>query len=1176
MASHLNLTEEENGTRLSKLLINKGAQALKDTLQSLLKPSNLSATLNDPCKKRILKSIKFKVIGKDQWDLLYPSTASPDIGNFDISLLTVLLRNICGLTAPAGGWDNFPSHSDTSVSANIARIKYYRNKVYGHITKTSVDDIEFKDLWQEISTALVGLGIQQTEVDELKEAPLSLDEANYIEMLKDWHKKDETLIESAGEIKKIAFDTNKKVEKNQEDVKVIKNYVADIKEEVMETKADVAEIKADVAEIRSREKTSSDLEKLGKCDFDGLKEDLSKKLLQGTRQWLFEKLDTWFNDEDVSNVMVLIAGPGVGKSVFSAEVCRRYSEKKELAACHFCKYNRSDYRNPRMLIESLASNMCDTISGFKSQLNEGLKRKHSKIMIADAFRVLLNDPLHSLENDKPMLLVIDALDESQANGKSELLDLIAKEFRRLPKWIKIFITSRPELPVQNELNEMNPVEIKTQPRDKNNEEDLHQYLKYQLNYCRSGNTEYSVSDDVLRLLVEKCEGSFLYAYYAHQELKSVAVELTKEIIKQLVPLGLSGFYKNEFLRVKTLLKEISLSTNNIVFADENFKKFLEVLVACRDFLPQSFVFKCLGLPDDIKFEDSNKIFEMISQILPAYDDRVTVYHKSLIDWLESDGYKKHEFTVDSQSIVNGHQLLWRACEKEFHHIKSINIFEDKMNTATTEYALKNGIYHMIECGKNVDFSWAADVKIVFAILKMKGFEALRNWASLALEKEMIGQWQVIVKERRGFLSKDLLQELSELSRYENTRFIFSIFSPWSCYLQFIANRIDVSDEKKLLAKNLLKQGKFVWFEDLFSTTETNIHYSTVSSNTNTSSIFDTFSLDFWRHLLSRHLWIRPERHPFLLKSCCCFSPDGSLLVAFVRTDYINIVLWHIERYTIVQVISTKMEDTLGCWWSNGLLWMWDGSNYLKKISMSSNCFADAEVKYVYIGFKPKDFLTFGDVLVCIDQENVVRVVRITNGEIQYNKCLPIDSFDCRVAVSPDNSVILSVNKTKFTIWKWRNTDDELYLEAWHTAETPEIPVESYLGISVEDFRYNCSFTNDSKQAVLFLSPNVFHYFFCLIDVHSTGNVSAVLSTEGDYLNDVLFVYKSYCIGIDEFGYLTALDLRSGKKCAEIRIREDRTVPPVIYMHYETGTIAVISDREFNGHKIQFFKVNVPE
>ena len=55
----------------------------------------------------------------------------------------------------------------------------------GHIITTSVDDIEFEHLWKEITTALIGLGTQKTEIDQVKDAPLSPDEANYNELLKD-------------------------------------------------------------------------------------------------------------------------------------------------------------------------------------------------------------------------------------------------------------------------------------------------------------------------------------------------------------------------------------------------------------------------------------------------------------------------------------------------------------------------------------------------------------------------------------------------------------------------------------------------------------------------------------------------------------------------------------------------------------------------------------------------------------------------------------------------------------------------------------------------------------------------------------------------------------------------------------------------------------------------------
>ncbi|XP_046857726.1 uncharacterized protein LOC124451141 [Xenia sp. Carnegie-2017] len=914
---------EANGSRLSKLLINKGTQALKTTLQFNInfRSSNLSDELNKPSNKSALESLrKRSVINKEQWDLLYPSTGLPNLENFDISLLTVLLRNICGLTAPHGGWDNLPSSSDTSISANIARIKFYRNKVYGHITTTSVDDSEFEYLWQEISKALVALGIQQTEIDELKKAPLSPDEVNYIEMLK--------------------------------------NFTC-INEDVKKTKADVAGVKKMV-----QGKTGSNVEMLGKCNFNGLIKDLNKKYLEGTRQWLFKTLDTWFNDrsKDASNVIILIAGPGVGKSVFAAEVCQRYSEKKKLAASHFCRYNRSDYRNPQILIESLASSMCDTISNFKSKLNEELQRNHSKDSITDAFRVLLNDPLHSLRDHEPMLLVIDALDESQLDGKSELLELIAEEFERLPKWIKIFITSRPELPVQKELKVMNPVEIATCPGYNNNEKDLHKYFEHELNN--------RVQEDPFALfpLVEKCEGSFLYAYYAQLSLKEQNIELTYENIQKLVPSGLSGVYTKQFKRVKELLTK--KSTRKSVISETSFKQFLELLAACREFLPLTLLFSYLGFSGDIKFEVCSKIIESLSQILPVYDDCLTVYHKSLIDWLKSDGYEQHEFTVNPK---NGHKFLWHACEKVFKQIKSMNIFEDQMNTAMIKYALKNGIYHMSQCGENVEFSWAVDVKVVYARLM-----CVEDFNFYTIESELFE----IIKEVRTFLKKDVLEEV--LFHFFMTRKVSNKFDESLIYLQIIANRIHGSNEKRLLAKDLLKQGKLVWFEDLDSTYLTNHHHLTESLLANVTSL--------------------------------CVSSNEELLAVGYENGQISV--FELPEFTERCILSTELDESR--------LKKWEKDDKFKSLYYLYD-YSDEPSIFDKLGFVPGSicccsFSPTGNRLVTSDESTEVKLWDLNNGRLL--SCLQSDDVVNRCSFS-DSGLFITARYVKhhnehpkkvFTVW----------------------------------------------------------------------------------------------------------------------------------------------------------------
>ncbi len=115
----------------------------------------------------------------------------------------VLLRNICGLHAPATGWDSLPPPADTSKEANIARVKYYRNTVYGHASQASVDDATFNTYWQDISNPLVALGGASygAAINRLKNECMDPDtEEHYRELLKQWKKDEDSIKDKLDEI----------------------------------------------------------------------------------------------------------------------------------------------------------------------------------------------------------------------------------------------------------------------------------------------------------------------------------------------------------------------------------------------------------------------------------------------------------------------------------------------------------------------------------------------------------------------------------------------------------------------------------------------------------------------------------------------------------------------------------------------------------------------------------------------------------------------------------------------------------------------------------------------------------------------------------------------------------------------------------------------------------------
>ena len=191
--------ETTNYTRLCRLIVDIGTQALRDTFDAFHPPSTLHKALaGNEGKLRILRARK--VINATQWGTLFPvDPCLVSSAHFDITLLMVLLRNLCGLTSPATGWDKLPAETDVSREADIARVKYYRNTVYGHAERASV----FNAYWGDIRDTLVRLGgvKYKTVIDKLETEVMDPDlEDHYKEVLRQWKKDEDNVKDQLNEV----------------------------------------------------------------------------------------------------------------------------------------------------------------------------------------------------------------------------------------------------------------------------------------------------------------------------------------------------------------------------------------------------------------------------------------------------------------------------------------------------------------------------------------------------------------------------------------------------------------------------------------------------------------------------------------------------------------------------------------------------------------------------------------------------------------------------------------------------------------------------------------------------------------------------------------------------------------------------------------------------------------
>ena len=186
-----------NFQRLTRLLMSGGAVFLREIFDSIHSPANLPTTLNDPSVERKLRTAK---LTRPDWNCLYPS---PGVfgksSDFDISLTFRLLRTICNLTPPPTGWDSLPNDSDHTLGADLVRIKYYRNEVYGHSRNLEIQDDRFIDLWGKISEALLRIAANlsperqsnwRDAIENFLHEPLTPEEERYAKQLDVWTESD--------------------------------------------------------------------------------------------------------------------------------------------------------------------------------------------------------------------------------------------------------------------------------------------------------------------------------------------------------------------------------------------------------------------------------------------------------------------------------------------------------------------------------------------------------------------------------------------------------------------------------------------------------------------------------------------------------------------------------------------------------------------------------------------------------------------------------------------------------------------------------------------------------------------------------------------------------------------------------------------------------------------------
>src|SRR6266403_1667259 len=179
-----------------------------------------------------------------------------------------------------------------------------------------------------------------------------------------------------------------------------------------------------------------------------------KGCLMGTRVAFLDFITNWVNDPnpDSERGLVLFGQAGTGKSSIAHEIAGLFDKMHRLTSSFI--FSRSKQSEPQAyhLFTTLAHHLANRYPSFKTALGKVVKDnidlRGGTRDYRTLFESLILEPLKDLHIVGPILVVIDALDESgDTTSPIGLHAFLAKNLIRLPSNFRVVITSRPENPI---------------------------------------------------------------------------------------------------------------------------------------------------------------------------------------------------------------------------------------------------------------------------------------------------------------------------------------------------------------------------------------------------------------------------------------------------------------------------------------------------------------------------------------------------------------------------------------------------------------------------------------------------------------------------------------------------------------------------------------------------------
>lgn len=247
-------------------------------------------------------------------------------------------------------------------------------------------------------------------------------------------------------------------------------------------------------------------------------------------------LSKWLHYAKLS-IYCITAKPATGKTILSGKVIAHLRKLKRRCSFYFFRYTTKEKTNVTSFLLSMAWQMANSDERILNTCLQILQKDdHTRTNYLTIWRNLFLEGMFKIPCEHVHYWVIDALDECK--DEAEIITLLMKAAEISS--IRIFVTSRNRFESRQKLGDSKVNVVSKGIVEQESKSDILMYLRANIDALPS--VDADGQESIVRQILEKSRGCFLWVSIVVQELRNVYTSTDKQMILDEFPTNMNELY----------------------------------------------------------------------------------------------------------------------------------------------------------------------------------------------------------------------------------------------------------------------------------------------------------------------------------------------------------------------------------------------------------------------------------------------------------------------------------------------------------------------------------------------------------------------------------------------------------------------------------------------------------